>query len=206
MGYARQFYSAPGVTLIRCDVDRLTLPQWLRPTRAASSKLRPMVFIAALVVGLVILVGSMLLDGVFDVFDADFGGSGLFSATSLGGFITGLGIGGMLGDSLGLPVVVSTLIGVAVGVGLGWVAVVVYRALKRSEVTQEEFSTQSIVGSRGVITAGTSASEQQGLVRVSYLGAPRTIGFIADEPLATGTEVEVTACLSDNVVKVIDQR
>ena len=165
-----------------------------------------MVFIVAIIVGLIVLIGSMLLDGVFDVFHADFGGSGLFSAASLGGFVTGFGIGGMLGDSLGLPTAVSAVMGLVTGGLIGWVAVLVYRALKRSEVPQEAFSTQRIVGSTGVITAGTTSSEQQGLVRVSYLGAPRTISYIADEPLSTGTEVEVTACLSDNVVKVIDQR
>ena len=165
-----------------------------------------MVFIAAIIVGLVVLLGSMLLDGVFDVLHADFGGSGLFSATSLGGFLTGFGIGGMLGDSLHLPTAISALIGLAVGGLIGWVAVLVYRALKRSEPPQEVFSTQRILGSTGVITAGTTSSDQQGLVRVTYLGAPRTISFIADDPLTAGTEVEVTACLSDNVVKVIDQR
>ena len=165
-----------------------------------------MVFVTAMIVGLVVLVGSLLLDGVFDVFNADFGGSGLFSAASIGGFVTGFGIGGMLGDAMRLPTIVGALFGLVVGGLIGWVAVWFYRLIKRSETPQEEFSTQRIVGSMGMVTAGTTSPEQQGLVRVTYLGAPRTIGFVADEPLSTGTEVEVTALLSDNTVKVIDQR
>ena len=165
-----------------------------------------MVFVTTMIVGLVILVGSLLLDGVFDVFNADFGGSGFFSAASIGGFINGFGMGGMLGDSLGLPVLFQVVLGLAVGGLIGWVAVWFYRLLKRSETPQEAFSTQRIVGSMGVVTAGTTSAEQQGLVRVSYLGAPRTIGFVADEPLPTGAEVQVTALLSDNIVKVVDQR
>ena len=165
-----------------------------------------MVFIVAAAAGLVILVGSLVLDGIFDVFHADFGGSGLFSAASVGGFITGFGLGGLLGESLHWPMFLSILLGIVIGVLIAWIAVVFYRFLRRSELPQETFSTANLVGSTGVIVAGTTSATDQGLVRVTYLGAPRTISYVADDALTTGTEVTVTALLSDNVVKVIDHR
>ncbi|MDR0959902.1 MAG: hypothetical protein LBM23_06060 [Propionibacteriaceae bacterium] len=165
-----------------------------------------MVFTIAVIVGFVVLVASLVFDGVFEVFDADFGGSGLFSTASVGGFITGFGLGGWLGRALGLPPVFASIVGRLLGGAIGWVAVLFYRWLKRNELSPQALSTSRIVGTPGVVTAGTAAPGEQGLVRVTYLGAPRTMSFVADSPIPSGAEVTVTEVMSDNVLKVLDFR
>ncbi|MDR1825091.1 MAG: hypothetical protein LBR27_07155 [Bifidobacteriaceae bacterium] len=158
-------------------------------------------FTAITAVGGVLLLVALLFDGVFDAFDVDFGASGLFSGASLAGFITGFGLGGIIGTAQGWKVLPSAAIGVLVGLAIAAVAVVIYRWLKRSEAPTAELSSETLVGQTGLVTAGAQPGKT-GLVRGTYLGAPRTLSFVADVAIDSGTIVTITEVLGPDTVKV----
>jgi hypothetical protein len=159
-------------------------------------------FVAITAVGGILLLVALLFDGVLDAFDVDFGASGLLSGASLAGFLTGFGLGGIIGTAQGWSLWVSCGVGVLVGVAIAAVAVAIYQWLKRSETPTAELSAQTLVGQTGLVTAG-AAPGSTGLVRGTYLGAPRTISFVADVAIDSGTTVTITEVLGPDAVKVV---
>jgi len=159
-------------------------------------------FIVAAGIGVVLLLASLLFDGVLDALDIDFLGNGVFSGASIGGLITGIGCGGAIGMSMGWGLILSVVLGAALGVGVAAVAVALYRVLKKTEAAQEEFSLDRLVGTTGVVTAAPKL-DARGLVRVEYLGSPRTVSFSSDLPLVAGDSVVVTEVLGPDSVNVI---
>jgi hypothetical protein len=153
-------------------------------------------------IGFIVLLISLIFDGVIDAFDADIGGNGIFSIASLGGLVTGIGLGGMIGTAMKWSVMNSLLLGIGIGIVIAFVAVGVYNLLKNAEVPQDAQSLQTIVGTEAVVTMGATPGSK-GTVQVSYLGSPRTLTFVSDEPLATGDAVIVTKLLSPDQVRVI---
>ena len=159
-------------------------------------------FIVTAAIGFVLLIVFLVFDGVLDAVHVDFTGSGVFSGASLGGLLTGLGCGGIIGTSQGWAFFPSLLLGVAVGLAIAAIAVVLYRLLKKAETPQEEFSVDKLVGTTGVVTASAQAGER-GLVQLTYLGSPRTVAFRADVALTSGESVTVTEVIGPDVVNVI---
>lgn len=159
-------------------------------------------FIVTAAIGFVLLLVFLIFDGVLDAVHVDFTGSGIFSGASLGGLLTGLGCGGMIGTSQGWGFFPALLLGVAVGLAIAAVAVLFYRLLKKSETPQEEFSLDNLVGTSGVVTASAEAGGR-GLVQLTYLGSPRTVAFRTDVPLTSGEAVTVTEVVGPDVVNVI---
>jgi MFS family permease len=152
-------------------------------------------------IGFVILLISLVFDGVIDIFDLDFG-SGIFSMASIGGLITGIGLGGIIGTSLNWSVFYSMLLGLGIGVVIAIIAVAVYNLLKQAEVPQEAQSLETIVGLEAVVTLGAEAGDK-GMIQVRYLGTPKTMTFISDLPLRTGDVAIITKLLSPDSVRVI---
>ncbi|MDR0783711.1 MAG: hypothetical protein LBE83_08155 [Propionibacteriaceae bacterium] len=159
-------------------------------------------FIVTAAVGFILLLTFLIFDGIFDAIDIDIMGSGVFSGASLGGLITGFGCGGVIGTSLQWPLILSIALGLVVGVAIAAVAVALYRLLKNAESAPEDFSLDKLVGSTGVVTAGSKAGER-GLVQLMYLGSPRTVSFSSDTPIATGESVLVTEINGVDSVNVI---
>ncbi|MCL2470916.1 MAG: hypothetical protein FWF25_04155 [Propionibacteriaceae bacterium] len=159
-------------------------------------------FIVTAAVGFVLLLVFLIFDGVLDAVHVDFTGSGVFSGASLGGLLTGVGCGGVIGIAQGWGVFMSFVLGLIIGCFIAAVAIALYRLLRNSETPAEEFSLDRLVGTTGVITAGSQPGSR-GLVQVSYLGSPRTVSFSSDVPLATGEAVVVTEVLGPEVVNVI---
>ncbi len=159
-------------------------------------------FIVTAAVGVVLLLVFLLFDGILDAVQLDITGSGVFSGASLGGLLTGIGCGGMIGTAQGWSFFFSFALGLLIGLAIAAVAVAVYRLLKKAETPEEEFSLDRLVGTNGLVTAG-SAAGSRGLVQVTYLGSPRTVSFVSPVPLANGDLVTVTEILGTDVVNVI---
>ncbi|MDR2929974.1 MAG: hypothetical protein LBV06_03590 [Propionibacteriaceae bacterium] len=159
-------------------------------------------FIVAAAVGFVLLLIFLIFDGVLDAVHADITGSGVFSGASLGGFLTGIGCGGVIGTSQGWGFFPSILLGLVIGVAIGGAAVGLYRLLRRTEVDEEEFSLDKLVGTAGLVTAAPQ-SNGRGLVQLMYLGSPRTVAFASQTPVAAGDQVTVTEVLGPDIVNVI---
>jgi|GEM_PF-1536596 len=158
-------------------------------------------FIVTAGIGLVLLLVFLIFDGVLDAVHVDFTGSGVFSGASLGGLLTGIGCGGVIGSSQGWGFFPSFMLGVLVGLAIAGVAVVLYRLLRKAETPQEQFSLDRLVGTTGVVTVGTQA-DTRGLVQLMYLGSPRTVSFSSTEPVTAGESVVVTEVLGPDVVNV----
>ncbi|MDR0489165.1 MAG: hypothetical protein LBG99_07220 [Propionibacteriaceae bacterium] len=159
-------------------------------------------FILTAAIGLILLLVFLIFDGILDAVHVDFGGSGIFSGASIGGLLTGIGCGGIIGTSQGWGFLASFMLGVLVGVAIAAIAVVLYRLLRKAEETEAEVSLDRLVGTTGVVTAGSKPGSR-GLVQVMYLGSPRTVSFTCETPLATGDPVIVTEVLAPEVVNVI---
>ena len=157
-------------------------------------------FVITAIVGFVVLLIALLLDGVLDMFDVSLG-SGILSGASLGGLICGIGFGGIIGASQGWPMGVSLLLGILIGVVIAAIAITLYRWLKRSETPESAYKLDNIIGTRGTVTAGATVGNK-GLVQVLYLGSPRTIACVADADLKTGDAVFVADLLGPELLKV----
>jgi len=157
-------------------------------------------FVVTAIIGFVVLCVALFLDGVLDMFDVSLG-SGIISGASLGGLLSGVGFGGIIGVSRAWPVLASLALGGLVGVGIAGVAIALYRWMKRSETPDSAYSLENVIGTRGTVTAGATRG-QRGLVQVRYLGSPRTIAFVADVELKTGASVFVTDLLGPELLKV----
>ena len=159
-------------------------------------------FILTAALGIVLLLVFLIFDGILDAVHVDFTGSGIFSGASLGGLLTGIGCGGIIGTSQGWGVFRSFMLGLCVGIAIAAVAIVLYRLLKKAEAPQEDFSLDRLVGTSGVVTA-SSQGTGRGLVQLMYLGSPRTVSFASDVPLNAGDSVLVTEVLGPEIVNVI---
>jgi len=159
-------------------------------------------FIVTAAVGFILLLVFLIFDGILDAVHIDFTGSGIFSGASLGGLLTGIGCGGIIGTSQGWGFFTSFLLGLFIGVAISGVAVILYRLLRKAEVAEADMSLDRLIGTSGVVTAGTQPGTR-GLVQVMYLGSPRTISFSSDVPLASGESVVVSEVLGPELVNVI---
>ena len=159
-------------------------------------------FVVTAAVGFVLLLVFLIFDGILDAVHIDFTGSGIFSGASLGGLLTGIGCGGIIGTSQGWGFMASLLLGILVGAAIAAIAVALYRVLRRAETTEDDVSLDRLVGTTGVVTAGATPGTR-GLVQVMYLGSPRTVSFACDTALSAGDPVIVTEVLAQEVVNVI---
>ncbi|MCL2317338.1 MAG: hypothetical protein FWC46_09690 [Actinomycetia bacterium] len=158
-------------------------------------------FIVVAAVGFLVLLVSLVFDGVMDALNLDATGTGVFSGASLGGLLTGIGCGGIIGVARGWPTISGLLLGLVIGLLMAGVAIGLYRLLRKAEVSQDEYSLNRLIGTGGVVTAGADVS-QRGLVQVTYLGSPRTVGFTASTAITKGDSVVVTDVLGPDLVTV----
>lgn len=157
-------------------------------------------FLIISVVGLVILAASFFLEGVFDVFDLDFG-DGYFSATSLSAFVAAFGLGGVVAIS-GFDATTGSAIGTGFLTGLLVFAVVgAVTRLLRKEYSEGAPSSRTIVGVQGTVVTPI-VGDSYGEVSLSHGGHLTKMGAIADNDIPRGARVRVVAALSPTSVKV----
>lgn len=147
---------------------------------------------------LAVLIGD-LLDGVlhFDAFGGDF-----FSFAGLAGFIGALGFTGAivlsLVQSLALAIGLGVVVGFAVGALAAWLTVRLKDATRDSDSTVR---SHHLIGAVGRVVHPIPDGGF-GQVRVSIHGHPTMLNAKAEEPIAAGRLVEITAVLSPTSVKV----
>jgi hypothetical protein len=160
------------------------------------------VFIIVAAVGLAVLLLSLLVDGVGDTLDFAGTGSGIISGASIGGLISGIGFGGIFGravtDSFALVALISGLTGRA-GAAL---AAFWYRWLQRAQGDEKELAISGIVGRTATVRSVSREDPATGAVAVTYLGAARTMQFLAGQELKAGQRVRVTELVDPETIRV----
>lgn len=161
-------------------------------------------FLGLGIAGLVLLVLSLILDGVLEgLFDGVLDGlfDGLLSLPVIAGFVSMLGFGGaiVLGTT-GLGTTGATAIGVVAGVAAGWLTWKLSRALMRDQGDAAPRGGDLVGISGSVVTA--IPAEGYGEVLVHLAGQPLKLAAKCSVPLARGAEVWVEATLSATSVVV----
>ncbi|MFI5617683.1 hypothetical protein [Streptomyces sp. NPDC051567] len=161
-------------------------------------------FLVLGMVGIVLLVASLVLDGVLEgVFDGAPGGlfDGWLSLPVVAGFVSALGFtGAIVLGSTELGPGAATAAGALAGAGTGWATYRTSRALTRDRSGAAP-RHGDLVGSTGtVVTAVPPGGYGEVLLRLA--GQPVKYAATADGPLARGAEVWVTAAPSPTSVAV----
>jgi membrane-bound ClpP family serine protease len=155
-------------------------------------------------VGLLLLLLSLVLGEIFDgllgAFDADFGG-GVFSGPVLGAFLASFGFGAALVMfTTGVGATAGALGGLASGVVVGGIALVMMRSLVNMP-TDETATTVGLEGTPAIVIT-TIPDEGYGEVTVRHHGEQRKYNARAQERIAAGNQVWVSAVLSTSAVLV----
>jgi len=179
------------------------LGHWLKGTilGAVFGDLQPamVVFLALGVLGVALLVISMLLDGLFDIFEF---GDGPLSLTTISAFVSLFGFGGLTASASGLGSTASTFVGVAVGLLAAIAAYFITRSLKSMEGQGHEESSFS--GRTAVVTIPIPV-DGYGEIAFTKGGDRITRAARAHEPLASGVRVRIDTVLSSSSVLVVPE-
>ncbi|GAA3671235.1 hypothetical protein GCM10022237_33730 [Nocardioides ginsengisoli] len=151
--------------------------------------------IAGLAVLALSLVAGDLLDGPFQALEADW-----ISTAAIGGFVSAFGFAGAISDDAGLPVPASVVIGAGAGLVVGWFAWWLTRLVKNGPSDGTLSITHSVGQVAQVVT--DIPGEGYGVVRVVVGGHSMRLNATAHQPIAAGTQVNVTGVLSPTAVSV----
>ncbi|RZB14334.1 hypothetical protein StrepF001_38935 [Streptomyces sp. F001] len=163
-------------------------------------------FLGLGIAGVVLLVLSLVFDGALEGL---FGGvdaldgllDGWLSLPVIAGFVSMLGFSGaIVMGTTGLGVVGATAIGVPVGVGTGWLAYRLSRALL-SDRSGAAPRNDDLIGASGSVVTAIPASGY-GEVLVHLAGQPVKLAAKSPTPVARGAEVWVEEALSQTAVSV----
>jgi hypothetical protein len=157
-------------------------------------------FLLVGLVGTVLLLVSLVADGVLD--GLDIGGDGFISGPSIAAFTATFGFGGALAVYMDATPAVAVLVGVGTGGVLGGFTGLVARSMMKMP-TDATPTTADLHGCSGTVIT-TIAPGASGEVSVLLGGQPVKVSARSDDTaaLATGTAVEVTAVLSPTFVNV----
>jgi hypothetical protein len=155
-------------------------------------------------VGLAIVLTSLVLhdvfEGVFEALHVDVGG-GLFSTPVIGSFLTAFGFGGALALSAGdVGAGVAALVGLAAGVGMGAVGLLITRSLMHMR-TDEPVRLNDMVGKSATVVSPIPAAGF-GEVSLVHLGQRMKLNARAPDAIRTGEVVIVVAVNSASSVLV----
>lgn len=154
-------------------------------------------------IGLLVVIASLvlgdLLEGLFDAVDVD-AGSGLFSAPVIGSALAAFGFGAAVATSAGAVTGVAALLGVVGGAAFGGVALVITRALMHMP-TDESVRLGDIVGKTATVVTRIPEGGF-GEVTLIHLGQRLKLSARAEDAVAAGTSVVVTAVTSASSVLV----
>ncbi|WP_329383157.1 hypothetical protein OG625_20860 [Streptomyces sp. NBC_01351] len=161
-------------------------------------------FLGLGITGIVLLVGSLVFDGVLEgVFDGALDGlfDGWLSLPVVAGFVSMLGFtGAIVLGSTGLGPGAATAAGVVAGAGAGGLTYRISRALLRDRSGAAP-RHEDLLGSTGTVVTAIAAGGY-GEVLLTLAGQPVKYAATADGPVGRGTEVWVTATPSPTSVAV----
>lgn len=156
-------------------------------------------FLVIGVVGLLLLLVSLLagdiLDGAFDVLEADW-----FSSAVVGGFVSAFGFGGALAAELGAPSVLAVPVGVVAGLIFAWFASWLTRVV-RGGGSGESVRAADIVGYDATVLTDIPVGGF-GVVRVRVGEHVLQYNARAEEDLAAGSPAHVIGVVSPTAVIV----
>jgi len=156
-------------------------------------------FLVLGVVGLVLLAVSLVVGDVFNgVLEALPGD--VFSSAVIGGFVSAFGFGAALTDSLDAPPWLAVVVGAVVGAAFAWFASWLTRVV-RGGGSDATVTTDDAVGRDAKVLTGIPDGGY-GVVRVQVGGHSLQLNARAEQPVAPGTDVYVTAVLSPTAVSV----
>ena len=144
------------------------------------------VFLIIGIVGALLLIISVVLDGVFDLFDF---GDGPLSLTTIAAFTAIFGFTSFAMVGAGASATVAGLVGALAGVAGGAVAWWLSRAIRRAESTTS-VTADELVGAEASVVLAIPAG---GLGEVALVrhGERISLSATADAPIARGARVRV---------------
>jgi len=152
----------------------------------------------ALVAGLGLLAGSLVLGDVFDFLDFEIGGAD-FAATPV--FFTAtaaFGAGGLLGiNAFELGRGGSVVLGLGAGAAFGGLAAVLFIVLGKQEA-KDGFEVAQLVGQRARTTLAVGPGKT-GRVTVQYAGMSRAFSATSAEEIAAGEDVVISDAIGSTV-------
>lgn len=158
------------------------------------------VFLLLGIIGAVLLLISLLLDGLFDFFDF---GDGPLSLTTIAAFTTIFGFTafGLVGAGLGTPLaaLLGALAGVLGGLVAWWLARVMRNAESNTSVTSSELR-----GLEGLVVLEIPGGPGFGEVALSRYGERVSLSASAEHRIARGTRVRIVETLTPTSVLVTE--
>lgn len=157
-------------------------------------------FLTIGVIGAILLLISLLLDGVFDFFEF---GDGPLSLTTIAAFTTIFGFTafGFVGAGLSSPI--AGLLGAVAGLLGGVVAWLLTRAMRKAE-SSTAISTADLQGLEGVVVLRVPGGSGFGEIALTRSGERVSLSATADHPIARGVRVVIAATLTPTSVLVTE--
>lgn len=155
------------------------------------------IFLVIGIVGGVLLLVSLLLDGIFDAFDF---GDGPLSLTTIAAFTAIFGFTAFASVGAGMSTPVAAVVGALAGL-LGGIAAWWLSRFIRSAESTTAVSGSDLVGSEGAVVLAIPAGGL-GEVAVIRNGERISLSATAEEPIARGAAVRVVRTITSTSVGV----
>lgn len=156
------------------------------------------VFLTIALVGIVLLVISVLLDGVFDFLDF---GDGPLSLTTISAFGSIFGFAGYATIGAGGTTTAAAIVGLLAGVAGGLLAWWLTKSFSNSS-TSAAINTDTITGTEAYVILRIPGDDGLGEISFSRSGHRFTFAARATNPIATGSKVKIVSVLSESSVMV----
>lgn len=161
-----------------------------------------MAFIIIGFIGLGVLLLSVVIGDLFDV-SGHFDGvldSDIFSTAAVASFLGAFGFAGYVAHAVVGPLWLAIVIGLAVGLAVGYGAIRLTRSLQRDGDTPS-LNTSTMVGLPATVIS-TIPTQGYGEIRINVGGQPLKINARSHLEIPQGTEVWVSGVLSATAVEV----
>lgn len=150
------------------------------------------------VVSVILLIVSVLLDGIFEAFDFGDGPLSLTTIAAFGsvfGFVGYASIGG--GASVGMATLYGAIAGLLGGILAWWMS----KFFANSDSTAS-IKAASLEGTIAQVILRIPGGESFGEVAITSNGLRHTFSALSKTPIATGSKVKVTSVLTNSSLYV----
>ncbi len=155
------------------------------------------IFLLIGIIGAVLLLLSLLLDGIFDAFDF---GDGPLSLTTIAAFTAIFGFTAFASVGAGMATPVAAVVGALAGLLGGAAAWWLTRLIRGAESTTA-LSNDDLVGSEGSVVLAIPAGGL-GEVALTRHGERVSLSASADTPISRGTAVRIVQTVTSTSVRV----
>jgi hypothetical protein len=156
------------------------------------------VFLTVAIIGLIVLVISVIIDGIFEAFNF---GDGPISLTSIAAFVTVFGFGGYAASGAGVNPLFSAGIGLVLGALAGVLAFWLSSVFQKSE-SGTAISISGLSGQEAIVTLRIGSGDDMGEIAFIRGGERHTFAAKAEESILTGTKVVILSNITDSSVLV----